>query len=141
MQHILHKTTSGWQSTAKLKACMGELPAGRYMVTVHAANRRSLPQNAYYWAVVVPMVLDGLRGAGWGEIKPPEDDHDILKYRFLTTRMRNQDGVVLERIKSTSELSKSEFNEYLEQIAQWAAEWLGIAIPEPNQQLSLYESQ
>jgi len=45
------------------------------------------------------------------------------------------DGQYLERTKSTSELSTSEFNDFIAQVQQFAAEWLSVEVPDPNEQL------
>ena len=58
------------------------LPDGRYKLTLEKVyNKRSNLQNGYYWAVVVPMVQDGLLDAGYKVNK--EEKHDFLKSKFI----------------------------------------------------------
>lgn len=49
----------------------------------------------------------------------------------------NEHGEVAEYPGSTAGLNKAEFSEYLDAIIQWAAEFLSIEIPAPNESLKL----
>jgi len=84
-------------------------------------NKRSNPQNAYYWGCVLKTLGDHL---GYTS----DELHDVMKFKFLCV---DRDAEV-PRFRSTTSLSTLEFNEYLERIAQFAAE-LGCYIPEPNE--------
>jgi RNA-binding protein YhbY len=134
---IIHKTESGWQNTSKWKQHLDQLPVGKYSVTIKSANKRSLPQNAYYWGVVVPMVYEGLREAGFDQVRNTEDAHEVMKSLFLKVR-EERAGMVIERVMSTTELKTIEFNEYLLNISVWAFDYLGISIPEPSTQLTAF---
>ncbi len=79
---------------------------------------RSLPQNAYYWGVVVAMLAEHC-----GYL--PEEVHDALKAKFLMDHSGE-----LPRIKSTTALDTKEFGEYVDRCIQLAAE-LGIVVPSP----------
>lgn len=103
-------------------------------------RKRSLPQNSYYWMILTEYIQPGLYEAGWREIKTKEDAHDFVRGLFLKSKSVNEiSGETVERIKSTTELTTSQFSEYLDEIAQWAAEYLSIQIPSPNQQLEVFE--
>ena len=56
----------------EFKAAFRYLKDGKHLVTIKDVRKRSLPQNAYYWGVVVPMVLRGLRDAGFDEVENNE---------------------------------------------------------------------
>lgn len=84
---------------------------------------RSLNQNAYYWSVIVKMVADD---AGYAK-NEQDKAHDGLRLKFLRVK-----GDKLDTIKSTTELSTIEAEEYYENIRRWAAEG-GLIIPEPHQ--------
>lgn len=83
-------------------------------------------------------VLPGLRDAGWNHVKNKEDAHKFCKELFLRVVERNEKtGKETSRIKSTTELSKTEMMSYIEDIAQWSAEYLSIVIPPPNKDMEL----
>jgi hypothetical protein len=86
-------------------------------------KKRSTFQNNYYWGVVVPSFLEILAKAGLDFNS--EKVHDILKTRFLLVK----DPYV--RIKSTTELSPDEFNNYIMNLQAWAATDFDYIIPDP----------
>ena len=85
-------------------------------------KRRSLNQNAYMWGVVVAMIAEA---AGYES----EEAHDALKIRFLTIH----GDTALPTVRSTTDLTTTEFEEYLSKCRQLGAEMYGIYIPEPNE--------
>lgn len=113
------------------------LEDGTYAIRIFIRRKRTLPQNDYYWGVVCEMVKDGLRDAGYDNVHTPEDAHEVLKYLFLRRRVVNKEtGELLAEIPgSTASLNTYDFSEYLEHIIRWAAEYLGIVIPYPNESL------
>ena len=86
-------------------------------------KERSLEQNSYYWGVVIKILEDD--GPGYSK----DEWHEALKAKFLT--YENVPGIPTQL--STTQLSTIEFEIYLEKIRRWAASFLGINIPEPNQ--------
>lgn len=88
---------------------------------------RSLKENNYYHGVVVKMIADEV-----GDL--PEATHEELKWLFLKYEGLNKlSGETEWRVKSTTELSTVEMEEYLERCRVWAYEFLGLIIPLPNQ--------
>ena len=87
-------------------------------------KKRSTFQNNYYWGVVVPSFLEIFAKAGLDFNS--EKVHDILKTRFLLVK----DPYV--RIKSTTELSPDEFNNYMMNLQAWAATDFDYIIPDPT---------
>lgn len=111
------------------------LEDGAYLVKVQPSKVRSLSQNAYYWGVVCDMVKDGLKDVGYRSVKTAEDAHEVMKALFLKKDLVNEEtGELLVYSASTTGLTTFEFSEYIDQVLQWAAEYLGIAIPLPNEQ-------
>ena len=104
-------------------------------LTLSKSGKRSNNQNRYYWSGVVPIVREGLKDMGI--VMSTEQTHSLLKFRFLKKEFISNDGEVIESIGSTTELSKQEFNEYIERIKQWAAEYLNIQIPDPEEQTTI----
>jgi hypothetical protein len=99
-------------------------------------KKRSNPQNRFYWGIVVPLVKDGLINAGY-ELLSSENVHDFLKGQFLKGENINKDtGDILTYTKSTTELSTSEFMDFIAAIQQWAAENLSITIPDPIEMIN-----
>lgn len=111
------------------------LGPGRFLIKAEKKDKRSNPQNSYYWSVCVPMVLEGLYSLGY-EVKTKEQAHEIIKHLFLKEDVTNEStGELLTTItKSTTDLNKEQFNQFLEELWRWASEYLNIVIPEPNQQ-------
>lgn len=112
---------------------LGSLEGKKVEVTVQKLRkRRSNPQNAFYWAVVVEYFWQGLRDLGHEVSK--DDAHEILKLKFLKTHVMNDDtGEVIEFTKSTSALTTSEFMDFIAQCQQYAMETCNVNIPDPNQ--------
>ena len=117
---------------------LSELPDGEYdfVISKHF-KKRSLSQNAYYWSVVVTMVYEGLRYAGFDEVLDTTDAHDILKAMFFKKTIHSEKHDNLECLVSTTKFSTAEFEERLEAIRQWAFTYLGITIPLPNTQAAI----
>lgn len=84
---------------------------------------RSLQQNNYYWGVVIQMISDETGHTA-------EEVHETLKYKFLTEVLDNN----FIKVKSTSELDTTEFENYLNNIKKFASVFLNLYIPEPNEE-------
>jgi hypothetical protein len=98
-------------------------------------SKRSLPQNAYYHAVVVQMVMMGLREIGYS--LSLDETHFFLKQKFNPVQIPGNGGLVIEVPGTTTQLNKIEFSEYIERIAQWAVEYLNVVIPPANADLTM----
>ena len=94
--------------------------------------KRSDRQNRYYWGVVIPIVHGEFRNLGHN--LNPEEVHFFLKQKFNYKMVCSPDGELIGEVpKSTAELNKHEFMEYIDKVIQWAAEILNITIPQPNE--------
>lgn len=98
--------------------------------------KRSLPQNRYYHGIVVQSVMLGLREIGYS--MSHDETHYFLKQKFNPVQVPNKRGEAIELPGTTTELNKVEFSEYIERIAQWAAEYLSISIPAANADLKMF---
>ncbi len=106
-------------------------------------NKRTNLQNRWYWGVCVPMVQDRLRELG--ELLSKESTHDLLKMvvmkidpALIVDEIIIEDtGESIERLKSTTELTTTEFMAYKEHIQQWAIQSLDVDIPDPEEQLTI----
>lgn len=125
-------------SQKKIADLFEQLKDGTYKLEAKTFGKRSLNANGYYWMILTDYVQPGLYDAGWREVKTKDDAHIFVTNLFLKTKMVNENTFEeTTRVKSTASLSVKEFGEYLEEIIQWAAEYLSIEIPPPNTQLAL----
>lgn len=117
-------------------SAMRQMKDGEYLVTIARAHAtRSLAQNALYWGVYIH-VLSEYTGF------TPDDMHEVLKAKFIPKRLAISDGngeIQGEFVVggTTTRMNKVEFGEYLGEIQRWAAEDLGVNIPDPEEQESV----
>ena len=100
---------------------------------------RSNDQNAYYWGVVLPIVQSGLKEAT-GEFRTTENIHyNILLKMFAPEKeiVNIETGECINEKISSSEMSTSQFMDYISEIQKWSAEFLGVYIPNPNEETEL----
>lgn len=82
---------------------------------------RTIPQNKYYWGIVVKYIAEYL-GYDSNEV------HEILKYKFYYKDYNTKEGVI--RVgQSTSSMNKQEFTVYIDSIREWANDTLNVYIP------------
>lgn len=97
-------------------------------------SKRSSKANRYYWGCVIKEITLQLRELGHQWITD-EDVHNMMKLKFNYEQVVSEQGEVLELPKSTATLTKTQFAEYVDNIRMWAAGFLGLNIPDPNQDL------
>lgn len=106
------------------------------IVMKKAKSKRSDRQNRYYFGCVVPIICQALKDLGHDLNKV--ECHEWLKMKFNYTSIADGQGNHISDIpKSTTRLTKTEFGEFIERVAQFAATHLNVAIPEPNEQTFL----
>lgn len=101
-------------------------------IVIHKKKKhRSVQQNRYYW-LVCTMISEH---TGFSK----EETHAILKSRFLKVEKVNEDsGVIYQYVKSTTELSTVEYEQYMDSVRQFAAEEFGMNVPMPNEQIEVF---
>jgi hypothetical protein len=99
-------------------------------------SKRSNQANRYYWGVCIKEITLRLRDLGHQWLTD-EDVHDMMKLKFNYEQIISEQGEVLELPKSTTTLTKTQFAEYVDNIRMWASGFLGISIPDPNQDLTM----
>lgn len=125
------KDLSGW---------LRKLKTGKWLLQAKDYRKRSLNQNDYYWAVIVPMCKEALYDVGW-EIYSNDECHEFLKVNHLSKEYLNRLTFLSVKVPhTTTKLSVSEFNEYIERICRWASEFLNIVIPSPNGEIAMLEA-
>ncbi len=105
-----------------------------FILTVEVQHdKRSSPQNRYYWGVVIPAFCQGASEMT-GDIWSKESAHSTLKNRFLFSEIVNENtGEILTVIGSTSDLTTVQFNEYIDRCRDFIQEWFGCYVPAPNE--------
>lgn len=99
-------------------------------------NKRSHQQNRYLHALftIFRNELNLL-----GNHFTSEHVKDLCKAKFATIDVVNEatGEVIGQRIKGTSEMTKTELSEFVEQIIIWAADMFSIKLPLPNENLEI----
>lgn len=94
----------------------------------HVRNR-TLPQNSYYWGVVLKLISDS---TGF----TVEECHQVFKIKFLTYR-KTYKNKEYSFVKSTTKLSTLEMTEYIDKIKDFASSELSVYIPDADEYNSL----
>lgn len=117
-------------------------PDCRVRVTVEKIYRkRSLEQNAYYFGVVINEFCEGYTETT-GEKITQMQAHEILKHKFNFKEFVNQQtGEVLNVPQTTSELTTTQFMEYIEECRRFIAEWFNRYVPAPGEQTEMEFNQ
>lgn len=92
---------------------------------------RSSPENRYYWAVVIEMVWGMF--TEFGNDLSKEEVNNYLKVHVgkLFKDVHDKNGEVKKTLRSSSDLTTVEFEDYMSKIRSWAST-MGCFIPEPN---------
>jgi hypothetical protein len=97
LELVLYISNKKVVNMPEFKAAFNQLKDGKHLLTVKDMRRRTIPQNSYYWGVMVPLVRRGLYEAGYDDVKTNDDAHEILKHVHLKNRMVNkQTGEVID---------------------------------------------
>ena len=81
---------------------------------------RTNAQNKLWWKYM--QIMGGELGYSKDEM------HDICKLKFLK-RERFEDGIKVEYLKSTAQLTKKEFKKLVDDVIIWAAKTFSINLP------------
>lgn len=111
---------------------------GRIILTVKRLyNKRSLPQNNYYWGVIINEFKKGWFDTQ-GERISTDDAHEILKRECNYKEITNEEtGEILKIGISTRTKTTVEYEEYLEDCRKFVYNWFGIDVPLPNEQVEI----
>ena len=99
-------------------------------------KERSNNQNRFYWGVVVPLIQNGLLEAT-GELRSNENIHyKILLPMFApVNEIVNKDtGECISEKITSSDMTTTQFMEFILEVQKWSAEFLGVDIPNPNEE-------
>lgn len=98
---------------------------------------RSNQQNRFLWGVVIPIVQQGLKDCT-GEYRTAENIHyNILLKMFAPEKeiINIDSGECITEKISSSEMTTSQFMDYIVDIQKWSAEFLNVQIPNPNEEI------
>ena len=111
-----------FNNPAELSRYLSQLE-GEVQVTIESKKKkRSTAENNYYWGVVVELLSEHF---GY----TPEEMHSALKFEFLYVHRDSKP----DTIRSTTDLSTVEMEDYLSKIRIWASAAYSVFIPEPNE--------
>ena len=122
----------------KLDSDLAKYFTGKHVeITIQKRRKkRSLPQNSYYWGIVVPIVQQGFIDLGNECSK--EDVHEFLKAKFNYKEIVNEKtGEIISFPQSTASITTSQFMDYIAEIQRFGSEFLSVRIPDPNEDLKL----
>jgi len=102
-------------------------------------KKRSNNQNRFYWGCVIPLIQNGIKEAT-GEFRSADNIHyNILLPLFAPLRELvniNTGEITNERLTS-SDMTTTQFCEFIMELQKWSKEFLDIDIPNPNEDLQL----
>lgn len=107
------------------------------LIVERRRQKRSLPQNCFYFGVVIPLLA---AHCGYDDL---EEMHAILKEKFpvgADLAAYIEAYVKMEKVESSADFLKEQFQFYIERIQRLAAE-LGIYIPDPREVTSIAAEQ
>lgn len=113
-------------------------PCDVSLVLERLGATRSLRANRAWWGVTMKALSEH---TGY----TPEECHELVKVKFLTQKLlvaHQRTGEVVEEITigtSTRRLDSQQFTDLMDRVQRWAAEELGIVIPDPDQRLRTVE--
>lgn len=116
---------------ARILQAVAKMRDGEYLLRLERAYaNRSDQQNKWYWSQVVGLVA---KHTGY----TADEIHEIYKAKFLPKHLAFADGNGELKGEfviggSTAKLNTSEFADYCERIREWAADELGVVIPDPD---------
>lgn len=136
MEKVRISKENGKLSAKALRIAIDKLVDGVWEITIKKVRgTRSLDQNGYLFGVVYPMLLDGLLEAGW-ELTCTEEVHEFCKQLMLSQQHVNKHtGEVVSYPNSTAKMTTVEFSTYTDKIREYAIEYLGLEIPDPDPSL------
>lgn len=142
MNTIRFEKVNGVLHAKALTLALSLLGNGIYAATIKKVRKpRSNDQNGYLWGCVYPLMLRGLINAGW-EFTSDAQVHEYFKKLFTTEQVVNRDtGEIIEFPSSTALMDTLTFKTYTDKLREYAFEYLGMDIPEPDKYWKLHEKR
>lgn len=115
----------------KIASELSQFNGKRVEVTIKPLkSTRSLQQNRLWWLYM------GILSKDIGYTK--DEMHAICKMKFLKReKVVEETSEILPYLKSTTELSRGEFADMVNELIRWSAETFNIVLPLPESQLDI----
>lgn len=142
MNTVRFEKVNGVLHAKALMLALSLLANGVYAVTIKKVRKpRSNDQNGYLWGCVYPLMLRGLINAGW-EFTNDTQVHEYFKKLFTSEQVVNRDtGEIIEFPASTASMDTLTFKTYTDKLREYALEFLGMDIPEPDKFWKIHEKR
>jgi hypothetical protein len=104
-----------------------------------ATKKRSNQQNNFYWGIVIPILQKGLHDAT-GEVRDINSIHYQIVLPLLAPKreiVNTKTGEIITEHLTSSQMTTSEFMDFILNIQKWSSEFLQVEIPNPNEQTTL----
>ena len=119
------------------EAILRNFAGKKIRITIERETRkRSLSQNAYIH--ILFNIFAGLLNELGNDFEM-EEVKEMMKFKFLKCDVVNEETgeKIGERIRHTSELSTTDFNLFIDQVIQYAAEEFSFQLPYPGEQINI----
>jgi hypothetical protein len=123
----------GSQGATKVTALLSNLSTEKlYSVDVREYRpKRSLEQNRTYWMWMRELANFVVNSTG--QIVSDDDMHEMMKDKFLHTKVIEMGGEAFRISRSTTDQSVDEMSDYMSKIDMWAANDLGCLLTSPEE--------
>ena len=98
-------------------------------------RKRSLPQNAYFHSVIVPMIAEEV---GEDEVRIKALLKSMFLSRKITIKGKNGEEKTETIVGRTSKLNTEQFAIFIDKCIVWSSSFLGIIIPDPDPNHNAY---
>lgn len=120
-----------------IKSAIASFEGKDIEITIQRKRKvRSNPQNRYYFGVIVPIFQNCIK-VEWGEIMSIEEVHNFLKTNCNYEEKVSNDGLIVRRIKSTTENTTTDQEDYHSLCRTLALDYFNTEIPLPNTEITL----
>lgn len=138
-QMVVHIESGNIINKISVRKFFADLEDGDHILRTSRGKKRTLKQNRYWWFILLPEVQQALFNNGFSEVKTAEDAHLVIKTIFLKRKIVSPitgDEIVVPG--STANLSTVEFNNLIDDVIRWIADYTGVQIPYPNEQTEIF---
>ena len=122
----------------QIKEALKPLEGKRIFFKMGIARKiRSLDQNKYYWAAIIPITQQSIKEQ-WGEFIDKQQAHEFLKtYNNSIEKITEESDGNIRIPKSTHDMTTTAFMEYIEKCSQFLYNNFNAIVPPPNSQAEI----